>query len=69
MKKSASKIQIIGENKKTKQVIVMIPVNFLPELEELFNDDAIDYQIAQKRKNDPNRELVSLGQVKNELGL
>jgi hypothetical protein len=69
MKKETQKIQIIGENKKTKQAIIMIPLTLLPDIEELFNADTIDYQIALKRKNDPKRELVSLNQVKKELGL
>lgn len=68
MKKLTQKIQIIGENKKTKQAIVMIPLNLLPQLQELYDEDTLDYEIALKRKNDPKRKLLSPSQVKKELG-
>ena len=69
MKKTTPKIQLIGENKKTKQAVLLVPMAILPDLEELFDQDTMDYQIALKRKNDPKRELVSLKQAKKELGL
>ena len=69
MKKTTQRLQVLGENKETNQAIVMIPMALMPDLKEFFDEDALDYKIALKRKNDPKRKLLSLSQTKKELGL
>ena len=59
--------QLIWENKKTNQALVMIPLAAYDILSELLEDP--DAAVALKRKNDPNAEYISLDKLEKSLGL
>ncbi len=68
-KKDSSKMKLLSENKKAGQVTVSLSLDLYLDLEELLGEDNLDVEIANKRSQDPNRELLFPDQLSKELGL
>ena len=67
-KKDKPKIELILENKKTNQAVIMIPIDIYHGISDLVEENDIDALIALSRAKSPTQELLSLDELNDELG-